>query len=243
MKNKTKEYKSKIFCGFFSNLTIVALLVMVYCAGFAFNNLSTTFWEKTEKAIYNGDTSKNNVSLMINVYSGTEYIESILDVLSKYEVKITFFVGGCWIAKNEETFLKIVSAGHEIGNHAYFHKDHQKLDYDGNYNEIVVTHNLVKQLVGVEMNLFAPPSGSFNNTTLQVASDLNYSTIMWSKDTIDWRDKDESLVYSRATKNLKNGDLILMHPTQHTLNALEKIIKFIKGKNFNIVKVSENIGT
>lgn len=243
MKDKTKRFKSKFFCSFFSNITIVALLVMVYCAGFAFNNLSTTFWEKSDKAIYNGDIQKNNVSLMINVYWGTEYVQPILQILNKYDVKATFFVGGCWIAKNEEVFLKIVSYGHEIGNHAYFHKDHQKLDYDGNYNEIAVTHKLVKQLVGVEMTLFAPPSGSFDNTTLQVASDLNYRTIMWSKDTIDWRDKDESLVFSRATKNLKNGDLILMHPTQHTLNALEKIIKFIKDKNFNLVSVSDNIGT
>ena len=142
MKNITNQSKSRFFCGFFSNVTIIVLLVMVYCAGFAFNNLSTTFWEKTDKAIYNGDTSKNNVSLMINVYGGTESIESILDVLYKHDVKATFFVGGCWVAKNEETFLKIVSSGHEIGNHAYFHKDHQKLDYDGNYNEIAVTHNL-----------------------------------------------------------------------------------------------------
>ena len=232
----------KVFYNVFSNLVIVSLLVMVFCAGFAFNDLSTVFVQNDEKVIYNGNKNFNNVSLMINVYWGNEFIEPILNVLDKYEVKATFFVGGSWVAKNEETFFKIVMAGHEIGNHGYFHKDHAKLDHDANYNEIMVTHKLVKQLVGIEMNLFAPPSGSFGTITLDVASELNYRTIMWSKDTIDWRDKDENLVYSRATKNLANGDLILMHPTRHTLNALDKILNYFKSKNFKAVIVSENIG-
>ena len=64
---------------------------------------------------------------------------------------------------------------------------------------------------------------------------------MWSKDTIDWRDKDENKVFSRATQNLSNGDLILMHPKAHTLNALGKILDFYKQAGFEIVPVSENI--
>ena len=64
---------------------------------------------------------------------------------------------------------------------------------------------------------------------------------MWSKDTIDWRDKDESLVFSRATKNLKGGDLILMHPTEHTKNALKKILDYYKENGFSAVTVSEHI--
>ena len=64
---------------------------------------------------------------------------------------------------------------------------------------------------------------------------------MWSKDTIDWRDKDQDKIYSRATKNLKNGDLVLMHPTEATLAVLDKIIKYYKRQGFSVVTVSENI--
>ena len=65
---------------------------------------------------------------------------------------------------------------------------------------------------------------------------------MWSKDTIDWRDKDTNLIYSRATKNLSNGDLVLMHPTKNTVDALPKIIKFYLDAGFDVVPVSINIG-
>ncbi len=236
-----KKISSKVFCNVISNVVIVSLIALVFCAGFAFNTLSTAFFQDNTKPIYHGNKEVKKVSLMINVYWGTEFIEPMLTTLDKYDVKVTFFVGGSWVAKNTETFLKIVTAGHEIGNHGYFHKDHARLDYDGNYNEIAVTHKLVKELTGIEMFLFAPPSGSFATTTLKVADELNYQTIMWSKDTIDWRDKDENLVLARATKNLENGDLILMHPTQHTLNALENILIKIKQNEFSAVRVSENI--
>ena len=118
---------------------------------------------------------------------------------------------------------KIVCDGHEIGNHGYYHKDSDKISADRLRDEIGINHELVKTTVGVEMNLFAPPSGAYNETTLKVAQEMGYTTIMWTKDTIDWRDKNTELIYNRAVKNPQNGDLILMHPTECTLKALDRI--------------------
>ena len=96
-------------------------------------------------------------------------------------------------------------------------------------------------MCGVTPTLFAPPSGSFSDLTLEAAYDLNYKVVMWSKDTIDWRDSQTDIIYNRATKNLENGDLVLMHPKAHTLDALPSIITYYKSVNFSIVTVSENI--
>ena len=149
-----------------------------------------------------------------------------------------FFVGGQWVEKEPEMLSKIVSSGHEIANHGYFHKDQEYLDYNQNYQEIKVNHELVKTMTGVTMNLFAPPSGSFNKSTIKACFDLGYQTIMWTKDTIDWRDKDANLIYSRATNKLKGGDLILAHPTQSTLSALPLILEYFKLNNFEATTVS-----
>ena len=89
------------------------------------------------------------------------------------------------------------------------------------------------------MELFAPPSGSFNKATIQASKELGYSVIMWSKDTIDWRDKDANLIYSRATNNVKGGELILAHPTEHTLKALPLILEYYKLNNLVPTTVSE----
>lgn len=62
---------------------------------------------------------------------------------------------------------------------------------------------------------------------------------MWSLDTIDWRDKDSELIFSRATKKAEGGSLILMHPTEATVNALNRIIKTLANKQLTVARVSE----
>lgn len=193
---------------------------------------------------YSGDEKSNKITLMINVYWGTEYLDEMLQILEDNDVKTTFFVGGTWAVAESDMLQKIYDAGHEIGNHGYYHKDQGKLSAEKNYEEIINTHNLVKSLIGVEMDLFAPPSGSYNKKTVEIATELGYKTIMWTdgRDTIDWRDKDSEVIYNRAIKNCKGGDFVLMHPTEATKNALDRIIKTLKGKGFELCTVSENIG-
>ena len=137
---------------------------------------------------------------------------------------------------------RIIADGHEIGNHGYFHKEMKNLGYDANFDEISSCHNLVEKLFGIKMTLFAPPSGSFGKNTIKAAESLGYSTILWSKDTIDWRDKDAELIFQRATKNVKGGDLILMHPTLCTVKALRRILTYYQENGLTVIPVSLNIG-
>ncbi len=235
-----KKINEKLFVNVFANVIICLVIVAVFSFSLA-GDIFTTVSAENEKPIYKGNEENNNVSLMFNVYQGTEYIEGILDTLNKHDAKATFFIGGIWASKNNDMLKTIYDSGNEIGNHGYLHLDQNKITLDKNIQEISLCHDLVKQITGYEMNLFAPPSGAFSSNTLIAARDLNYRTIMWSKDTIDWRDHDSSLIFKRATKNLSNGDLVLMHPTKDTLKALDDILTEIEKQGFKVVSVSENL--
>lgn len=222
-----------------TNIIIVAILVSLSVIAIPFSGSVKV--GANPNVIYQGDVNQNKVSFMINVYWGTEYIEDMLDVFDLYGVKTTFFVGGSWVAKNVDMAKEIYKRGHEIGNHGYNHKDQDKISRQQNYDEIHKTHLLVSANMGIEMNLFAPPSGAYNDTTVEVAQELGYKTIMWTHDTIDWRDKDTDLIIKRATKNLSNGDLILMHPTKNTLDALNSILAYAENNGFEATTVSQTI--
>ena len=112
------------------------------------------------------------------------------------------------------------------------------LDFDANVQEIKMCHEVVSKNLGIEMTLFAPPSGAYDVTTVDAAESLNYKTIMWTHDTIDWRDQDSDLIFNRATKDLSNGDLILMHPTKKTAEAMTSIISTAINNGFNPTTVS-----
>lgn len=242
MKIKDKEM-------FFRNVianVVICSFVLIFIMAIFFSNFGakTTMASNSEYngTIYSGDKQSKNVSIMINVYWGNEHLEKMLEILKKHNVKTTFFVGGSWVLENQELLKKIKDDGHEIGSHGYAHKDHSKLDYNSNLIEIQKCHGVVKDVANIEMELFAPPSGAYNKSTIKAATDLGYKTIMWTRDTIDWRDKNSGLIYNRAITGLSGGDLILMHPTECSAEALEKIVEHIKAKKFNITTVSETLG-
>lgn len=223
-----------------TNSILLVFFVVMIVVAIPFSSTTTTT-SVNPNVIYAGDKTKSNVSFMINVYWGNEYIEDMLDVLDLYEVKTTFFLGGSWVAKNIDLAKEIYLRGHEIANHGYNHKDQDKLTKQQNIDEIMMTHKIVQANLGIEMNLFAPPSGAYDDEVVDVATSLNYQTIMWTHDTIDWRDKDTNLIFKRATNKLSNGDLILMHPTANTLEALGQILAYAKNSGFNPTTVSNTI--
>lgn len=190
---------------------------------------------------YRSGNSTDGVSLTFNVYEGRETVYQILDVLDNFQAKATFYIGGCWADDNADCVKEIFKRGHEIGNHGYFHKSHDKLSRAENEREISICNEFLRLCTGVTPTLFAPPSGAYNDVTLSVCESLNMKTVLWSRDTIDWRDRDENIIFERATKNIKSGEIILMHPYTATLNALDDILKYYQTCNLRQVTVSENI--
>ncbi len=181
------------------------------------------------------------VSLTFNVYWGTEEVYRILEILSERNATATFFIGGCWADDNVQCLRDIYAAGHEIGNHGYFHKEHGKLNQEQNQKEISACNRFIELSLGVKPALFAPPSGAYGDATLSACKMLGMKTILWTKDTVDWRDKDKALIYSRATKGVRAGDFILMHPMKETADALGDILVYYEQKGLKTVTVSQNL--
>ena len=229
----------KLWLKLVSNLVVIFLTMAVGLVCFLPMDAQTV---SSRSEVFRKGNSPNGVSLMFNVYWGTDEIYQILDILDQYSVKSTFFIGGCWADDNVACLREIVRRGHELGNHGYFHKEHNNLNEVQNREEILRCNQFILLSTGVEVTLFAPPSGAYGDATLSVAKRLNMRTVLWSNDTIDWRDKDAATVYTRATKNVTAGALVLMHPMPHTVKALPDILKEYKRNGLTAITVGENLG-
>jgi len=193
--------------------------------------------------IYRGNPNKPQVSFMINVAWGTEYLEPILDILDKENIKATFFLDGTWTKNNPEMARKLVESGHEVGNHAYTHPQMSKLSVERIRQEIIKTEEIIYQTTNTKSIYFAPPSGDFDQRVVKEAYNLNLKTVLWTLDTVDWQKPTPSTIVKRIVPKIDNGNLILMHPTKSTLEALPQLIKDIKEKGLNISSVSETFST
>ncbi len=223
-----------------TNTVLIAVVTAVSLIGF-FGGKASAVSNKCSNLFYSAENG-TGVSLMFNVYEHTENVLAILDILDDYEAKSTFFIGGSWADDNVDCVREIYKRGHEIASHGYFHKDHSMMSLEANTEEIRPSVKLLSMICGTEVKLFAPPSGAFCEATLNACESMDLRVIMWSRDTIDWRDKDVGLICDRATKNLKKGEFVLMHPTDCTVKALPEILSYIRNDGLTAVTVSCNLG-
>lgn len=221
----------------FSFILLAICFIILYVAN---NKTKETFLDND--VYYKGTVNEKIIALACNVDWGTEYIPTMLEIFEQNNITITFFVTGTWAEKNKDMLKMIHEKGHEIGNHGYFHRDYSLLNYDLNKKEIEKADEVILEAVGVKSKYFAPPSGAYNKQTVKAAKDLGYEVIMWSIDTIDWRqDSTKDKIISRVISKPHNAAIVLMHPKEETLKALPTIIKSLTEKEYKIGKISDII--
>jgi probable sporulation protein (polysaccharide deacetylase family) len=188
--------------------------------------------------IYRGHPDKQMVSFIINVAWGNEFIPLMLETLKKHKVYATFFLEGRWVKENPELAKMIVDAGHEVGNHSYNHPNLKTMTASLVREQLVSTNNVIEATTGKKPTWFAPPSGSYRQEVVKIASDLDMGTILWSVDTIDWQKPTPATLIERVMNKVHPGALILMHPTDSTAKSLDSLIIRIKEQNLKIGHVT-----
>ncbi|QDR80547.1 polysaccharide deacetylase family protein [Sporomusa termitida] len=189
--------------------------------------------------VFQGNSSQPRVAFACNVFWGEEYLPAMLKTFDENNIHITFFIGGSWANRYPQVLKDIANKGHELGNHTYSHPHPNNLSKEKNKEQIIKAEELVSSITGLKTNLYAPPYGEYNNTVLQAAQELNYTTIMWSIDTVDWKRPPPDILQERVLKKLHNGAIILMHPTAPTAQALPGLISEIKKRGYTITTVTD----
>lgn len=230
-------------------IIIVALILLFLAGGMIFLNRDKSkpafnLFDRVELPYTQGTKANSGyVALTCNVDLGweTEYVEAILETLKKEDVHITFNVTGKWAEKNKEELLKIQKEGHEIGNHGYKHLDYANLSYEDNLEQIKTSKKIIEDTTKKETKFFQAPAGSFGEETLKAAKDLGYTSIKWDVDTIDWkyREQPDIIIDRIKNKDVKDGSIILMHPTNATTQCLDDIIKIIRDKGLKPGKLGD----
>ena len=235
-----KFLKNKATIITLSFIILITISMFVFPSYIQTNNTAST----RKLPIYCVDTDEKKIAISFDAAWGNEDTRQILDILKENNVKATFFMTGEWINKYPEDVKAIYEEGHELGNHSMNHKQMSTLSLDECISEIQQPHDMVKELTGYDMKVFRPPYGDYNDTLIDAAESLNYHTIQWDVDSLDWKDYGvESIINTVCNhKHLGNGSIILMHNgATHTAAALDSLIKNLKGQGYEFVLMSDLI--
>ena len=201
--------------------------------------------------IYHGDRSKPYVALTFDVCQKPEYPawfdRAIYDVLLRYKVPATFFMGGDWMRTHpDETLLLAANPLFEMGNHSWDHPDLPDLNEAQISAEIVKTQDMLYKLTGRQARLFRLPSGLHNDLVLSVIAWHGLYTIQWDVET---GDPDPTIGAARMNQavreRVQNGSIIIMHANGrgwHTAEALPEMIEYLQNQGYTLVTVSQLIG-
>ena len=146
---------------------------------------------KTERLlpIYCVETEKPQVAISFDAAWGADDTDKLLQILADNDVKTTFFMCGYWVDKYPEEVKKIAEAGHDLGNHSATHPHMSQLTKEQVKEELTSAGNKVKELTGVQMDLFRAPFGEYTNDVISSAKECGYYTIQWDIELLDTKVK------------------------------------------------------
>lgn len=243
IRSKILHYKRPQYI--LASLIILLAIFSIYLAQNENISVSNSTTGK-ELPIYSVETDQKKVALSFDAAWGNEDLHALLDILKKHNITATFFMTGGWVENYPEDVKKIYAAGHDLGNHSENHKNMSQLNDEVCIQELQKVHEKVKKLTGVEMNLFRPPYGDYDNDVIKNAKTCNYYVIQWDVDSLDWKDYGTDSIVQTVTKhkNLRNGSIILLHNgAKYTKDALEDVILGLQEQGYEIVPISELIYT
>ncbi|NME83251.1 polysaccharide deacetylase family protein [Clostridium sp. SM-530-WT-3G] len=199
-----------------------------------------------EIPIYCVDTECKDICLTFDVnWAEKDYLESILNILDKYNAKGTFFVMGGLVNYSEDNVNKLKAIdekGHEIGNHSYMHPNFTKITQDKMREEVKKTDDVIEKYIGKKSKVFRFPSGDYNKSSFMTVRGMGYSIIQWSSDSVDWKELGAKTEYDRIMKGIKPGAILLFHNNaKYTPGNLEKIIPELQSQGYTFKTVSEVI--
>lgn len=165
------------------------------------------------------------------------YTPMLLDGLKERGVKATFFLMGESISGNEELVSRMQEEGHLIGNHSYRHIQLTKAGEDAVCRAVEQTEGIIEDITGDRPQYLRPPYGDWNEN---LECRMNLTTVFWTVDSLDWKLKNTDRIVKRVEKQVKEGDIILMHDIFPTsVEAALQLIDRLQAEGYRFVTVDE----
>jgi peptidoglycan/xylan/chitin deacetylase (PgdA/CDA1 family) len=179
------------------------------------------------------------------------YTPKILDVLAQYQVPAVFFLVGQNTLKYPEIARRIVTEGHEIGNHTYRHSSNPFRGYPRIYRDLRLTSEIIESAVGVRPRYFRPPRGLYSREMVQAAEDLGMLTVLWTLSSVDWRPLlQPRTIHRRIASRTRDGYILLFHDSgtltraeggkkEATVRALPFVIEQLRQDGYTFARLSD----
>ncbi len=171
------------------------------------------------------------------------YNPEVIDVLRRELVPATLFIGGHWAEMHPEELRQLAQEPlFELGNHTYSHPHMTTLSLEQQRQQVLWTQYAIYARTGRVPTYLRPPYGEIDDTMIEDMARLGLTTVEFD---VPAGDADmhvnPRVLTDWVVRKASGGSIVVMHmnhPGNHTAVSLPDIVRLLRAKGYEFVKVS-----
>ena len=151
----------------------------------------------------------------------------LLALLAAHSVPATFFCIGERVARYPQLARAIVAQGHTLGNHSYRHSAaFSLLGPKAQRADLQRAQDVIRQTTGITPEFFRAPAGLRNVFLAPLLARAGLQLVSWTRRGFDTMTSDPARVLRALTRNLRGGDILLLHDGHAARTAAGRPVLF-----------------
>jgi len=199
------------------------------------------------KAYINNKNAVKKICITFDDGPDPNLTPQILQLLSKFNFKATFFVIGEKAKIHSDIIRQIFSQGHLIACHDLNHKNTSNFRFvKAMVRDISLCQQIIFNIIGKKMLIYRPPIGLSNPHLSTALLVCGMKCIGWSNSVKDAGNKNLKNIKKISKMLFKDGDVILLHDClpvidykSEILNQIEILFNQIKKEGFEPITVDQ----
>ena len=191
------------------------------------------------------ETTKPLVALTFDDGPRLDDLDDILETLARREVRATFFVTGSRLAAQPEAGHRLVTAGHELGNHSWSHERMVLKSASFVRREVEETDALIRSAGHRGEIYFRPPYGHKFLMLPWYLWRTGRTTVTWDIEPDSYPEvaSSASSIVAHVRERVRPGSIVLLHPWSRarrtSRSALPDLIDEVEKQGLRFVTLSE----
>ncbi len=231
----------------------LAFAVVVTIAGLASAAL------KPGDLVTSGPANEKRIAVTFDDGPGVN-TEKFLDLLDRYQVKVTFFMLSNKVKNRPEVAKMVLARGHEIGDHTTQHdnyklvlrelkkKDPQNGEAQAQrklIDDMKRSRDVIEKTLGIKLVYLRMPYGIDGKWIHEAAREAGFVLINWDWGA-DWNKDSAEKLIPGYVKAIHPGAIILLHDgwpkSDKSLAITEAVLKAAKEKGYEVVTMGKLLG-
>lgn len=189
------------------------------------------------KYLWNVSTHSKIIYLTFDDGPTPEVTSWVLNQLSLYQAKATFFCIGSRIQAYPELVVQLLEEGHLLANHTYEHVNGWKTIINDYVNEVLKTQDTIQTFQENKTKYFRPPYGKITPKQTNALIKQGYQIVMWDILTYDFNSEfSVEKTLQKIYKYTQNGSIIVFHDSIKCKGKLyyllPKVLQHFQEKGF-----------